>query len=272
MSQTDQVTPLDLILHSNEVFKRVPAIFRAYLANRNPDEHDCIPRIFERTVEKYPNRPVIFYLDRVLTYQQLNEEANRVAHYLRDQGLKRGQVVALVMHNRPEFLISLLAISKVGACAALLNTAQRGKVLAYSINLVEPQMLIVGTELCDALTEVRDQLTTLEEKNFFAVADVDTQQQSGDTPQSYINLMAASEHSPRTNLPETAAICRQDHYVYLYTSGTTGMPKAAITDHNRICSMFYLINVIKQLKPTDVYYVPLPLFHATGLLACWTGV
>lgn len=272
MSQSDRVTPLDLILHSNEVFKRVPAIVRAFLASRNADEHDCVPRIFETTVAKYPNRPVIYYLDRVLTYQQLNDEANRVAHYLRDQGLKRGQVVALVMHNRPEFLISLLAISKVGACAALLNTAQRGKVLAYSINLVAPQMLIVGTELCDALSEVRDQLTTLEDQHFFAVADVDTQQDVGETPETYINLMAACAHCPRSNLAETAAIRRQDHYIYLYTSGTTGMPKAAITDHNRICLMFSLINVIKQLKPTDIYYVPLPLFHATGLLACWTGV
>ncbi|MBV1872380.1 MAG: AMP-binding protein, partial [Gammaproteobacteria bacterium] len=44
-----------------------------------------------------------------------------------------------------------------------------------------------------------------------------------------------------------------------------------ITDHNRICWMFNLIDIVKQLKPEDIYYVPLPLFHATGFLACWTA-
>jgi citronellyl-CoA synthetase len=270
MPVKDLVAPMDLVRQSPEVLKRIPSVIRMLNAKRNENEHDCMPRFFENTVLKYPDRPAIYYLDRSITYRQLNEQANKVAHYLNDRGLKRGDVVALLMHNRPEFLICLMAISKVGACAALLNTAQTGKVLSYSINLVEPTMFIIGSELINEVKEIQEELRVNKELTF-AVADVDTLYDPGETPEAFTNLMAESLSKPTSNLVETAKITRDDHYVYLYTSGTTGMPKAAITDHNRICWMFYLVNVVMQLKPQDIFYVPLPLFHATGLLACWTG-
>ncbi len=270
MSENETVTPMDLVRHSPEVFKRIPAMVRAGMAKRNESEHDCFPRFFEQAVYKYPTRPVIHYLDRTMTYQQLNAQANQIAHYLLDRGLKRGDVCALLMENRPEFVACLMAISKVGACAALLNTAQAGKVLTYSINLVEPSMLIIGSELADVLLEIRDDLT-VDKGLTFAVADSDTLVDPGITPDNFTNLMAECQKMPRNNLAATQEITREDHYVYLYTSGTTGMPKAAITDHNRIASMYHLVNVIMQLKPDDIFYVTLPLFHATGLLACWTA-
>ena len=270
MSVNEKVTPLDLIIHSPEVFKRVPAMLKAAVASRNASENDCFPRFFEQTVSKYPNRPVIHYLDRTMTYQQLNEQANKVAHYLRDRGLKRGDVCALLMHNRPEFIVCLMGVSKVGACAALLNTAQTGKVLSYSINLVEPKMFIIGAELADTVLEIQEELNVSKDLTF-AVADTDTMVDPGETPEVFTNLMADCQNMPSHNLAETMEITRKDHYVYLYTSGTTGMPKAAITDHNRIASMYHLVNVIMQLKPEDIFYVTLPLFHATGLLACWTS-
>ncbi|MBL4606764.1 MAG: long-chain-acyl-CoA synthetase [Pseudomonadales bacterium] len=269
MPVKDLVAPMDLVRHSPEMIKRIPSVIRMLNAKRNESEHDCMPRYFENTVRKYPDRPAIYYLDRSITYRQLNEQANKVAHYLRDRGLKRGDVVAMLMHNRPEFLICLMAVSKMGACAALLNTAQTGKVLSYSINLVEPRMFILGSELSDVVVDIQSELK-VENDLTFAVADVDTLFDPGSTP-AFTNLIAESRSKPAYNLIETSEITRDDHYVYLYTSGTTGMPKAAITDHNRICWMFYLVNVVMQLKPKDIYYVPLPLFHATGLLACWTG-
>jgi len=67
----------------------------------------------------------------------------------------------------------------------------------------------------------------------------------------------------------TSSIKREDHFVYIYTSGTTGMPKATITDHNRYASAFGMINVVMNLDQNDIFYLPLPLFHATGLVPCW---
>ena len=270
MSVKDTVSPMDLVRHSPEVFKRIPSVIRMLNAKRHESDHDCMPRFFEKTVDKYPNRPAIYYLDRSITYHQFNEQANRIAHYLVSRGLKRGDVVAMLMHNRPEFLICAMAISKVGACAALLNTAQTGKVLAYSINLVEPSMFIIGTELAEEVSDILGELN-VDKSLAFAVADTDTFFHPGNTPASFTNLIEESRSKSTSNLVETEAVTRSDHYVYLYTSGTTGMPKAAITDHNRICWMFNLIDIVKQLKPEDIYYVPLPLFHATGFLACWTA-
>ena len=99
----------------------------------------------EAAVDSYPDNVLIKYKENQITYRQFNESANQIAHYLKLQGFGFGNVIGLFMENRPEYLIYLTAISKIGATAALINNAQQGKVLIHSINLVTPKAIIVGS-------------------------------------------------------------------------------------------------------------------------------
>ncbi|HBC55531.1 MAG TPA: long-chain-acyl-CoA synthetase [Gammaproteobacteria bacterium] len=271
MAEEYRIKPMDLVTGIPNVIERIPAIYRAAKAMRNKQEYDSMGLAVQRTVAKHTDRPAIHYQDRMLTYAQYNAEANKLAHYLKTQGVKRGDVVALFMQNRPEFLISFTAIAKAGACAALLNNTQTGKVLAYSINLVKPVAAIVGEELVAPFNEIRGDIK-IPEDQIYSIADADVQKDPGQVPQGYRNIIELAADQSSENLAETNSLTRADHLCYIYTSGTTGMPKAAITDHNRFCSMIAGINVAMNLNKNDVYYLALPLYHATGLLACWGSV
>ena len=271
MDQQDLVGPMDIVKGIPKVIERVPAIVRAIRATRSESENDSMPLFFERTVARHGSNVAIYYEDRVITYDEFNRQANKIAHYLQSQGIGKGDTVGLYMHNRPEFLICLVGIAKSGACTALINTAQIGPVLVHSLNLVNATMCIVGEELTEPFRAVQDELTMAKDRAY-CVADRDVLADAGTVPAGFINLFAAARDMPDTNLAVTRTLTRSDHFVYIYTSGTTGLPKAAITDHNRFTKAFNIINVVKNLNSKDIYYLPLPLFHATGLIPCWGSV
>ncbi|HEX4975397.1 MAG TPA: long-chain-acyl-CoA synthetase [Pseudomonadales bacterium] len=271
MNNNDQIRPIDIVKSLPKIVERLPAMGRAIKLARNKADNDSLPKFFEQTVARYPGNVAIYFEDRTITYLEFNRQANKIAHYLQSQGVGKGDVVGLFMHNRPEFLICLVGIAKTGAAAALINTAQSGKVLVHSLNMVEAMMCIVGEELVEPFLEVQNELTMARNKAY-CVADRDVLRDPGTVPAGFNNLFELSKVMPNTNLGVTQSIQRSDHFVYIYTSGTTGLPKAAITDHNRITTLFGRINVIKNLNQNDIYYLPLPLFHATGLLACWGSV
>lgn len=85
--------------------------------------------------------------NRQLNYRAFNAWANRLAWALKAEGVGHGDVVAVMLENRLELLAILAALSKLGAVGALINTTQRGKVLAHSFNLVNPGFLVIGDEL-----------------------------------------------------------------------------------------------------------------------------
>ncbi|PCJ16624.1 MAG: long-chain-acyl-CoA synthetase [Gammaproteobacteria bacterium] len=271
MSKKNQVRPIHLVKGLPNIIARIPAVYKSVLAGRKKNENQSMATLVEDLVVEHSGRPAIHYLDKTLTYAELNSEANKVAHYLQLQGVQRGDVVALLMHNRADYFINFLAIAKVGACTALLNHTQSGKVLAHSINLVSPVAAIIGEESMSQFDAVRADIFIPEDK-IYTVPDDLGATDVAEMPAHYANLIALSAGQSDANLESSKLITRSDHLCYIYTSGTTGMPKAAITSHDRFCGALASVNVIMNLNKNDVFYLALPLYHATGLLACWGSV
>lgn len=220
---------------------------------------------FEQATLRNPDGAALLYGDGRLSYAQANRQANRLAHYLLEQGIGKGDVVAVFIENRPELLLTVLAVAKVGAVCAMLNTAQTQAVLVHSVNLVKPLAVVVGAELVDVYTEVRDQIAVDPGKTWF-VAD----QQPTAAPDGYVDLMASSARCPEGNPSSSQAIYFDDPCFYLYTSGTTGLPKAGIFKHGRWMKTSASFGTIAlAMEPEDVVYCTLPLYHATGLCVCW---
>ena len=110
------------------------------------DEAISLGVIFEESVRRHGNLLALEFEGRSWTYTQLNQEVNRLAHLLKAQGVKQGEGVALFMENRAEFVISLLALVKIGAPAALINNSLGGEALVHCCKVTDAKHCIVGDE------------------------------------------------------------------------------------------------------------------------------
>ena len=112
----------------------------------------------ERQAEEQPQKTALIFEDRRITFEELNREANRYSNFFAGIGLKKGDVVALLMENRPEFLIAASGLAKLGVIVSLVNNGVRGEVLAHALNICDARALIVGHELLDSFLAIRSDL------------------------------------------------------------------------------------------------------------------
>src|SRR3954451_23071773 len=121
-----------------------------------------IAQVFEQQARgKHGDRTFLLYEERRYSYREANACINRVAHAYAGLGLRAGDVVALMLDNRPEFLWHFLAAGKVGLTASLLNTHHSGAPLLHSLRICAPKLVIVGSEHALPFGEVRGELGDL---------------------------------------------------------------------------------------------------------------
>ncbi|MBW2363994.1 MAG: long-chain-acyl-CoA synthetase [Deltaproteobacteria bacterium] len=223
----------------------------------------------EENAVKFANNPAILYEDVRYTYKEFNQEINRYAHYFLSRGLKKGDTIVVFVENRPEYLIIVGAACKIGAITSLINTNQRSSALKHSINLAPGKMYLIGEELIDVFETIKPELEIQKEDTLCFLAD---KGQTG-IPAGYIHLQEAVRDFSTDNPPTTSQITNNDPYTYIFTSGTTGLPKAAILPHMRwISSMLGFGKAVMNLKSSDILYCTMPLFHGTALGIAWPTV
>jgi citronellyl-CoA synthetase len=274
-----QMKPHDLIGIA-DVAAKIPAFLtkvpnlltglrQAYL--RTPNTPAGLGLAFEKATQRNPEGIALRFEEQSYSYTELNGWANQIAHFYLSLGAKKGDVVALMVENRPEMVASVIGLAKLGVTIALLNTSQVGKVLAHSINLVKPIALIVGEECRAAVAEIRHELNIASDR-FHWFADQTTQADQGQAPTGFINLAEAIDAFPKFNSPTTQSVQGKDGLFYIYTSGTTGLPKAVIFTNGRWTLAYGTYGHVLNLNKDDVMYCTLPLYHATGMVVCWCGV
>lgn len=226
---------------------------------------DSIARRLERAAVRWPDNTAVQADGKRWTWREFNAWSNRYAYALQGQGLGKGDVVAVAIGNRPAMIATLMAILKLGAVASLVNTGLRGDALAHSLRLVEPRLIVVGEEQLDAIESLDEPASEIAESLLFVADDG-----KSDLPDGYIDLDGESDNAPDSNHTQTESIRLEDPAVHIYTSGTTGLPKAAISSHRRLLQGGIMVGrVVQELRPDDVAYCPLPLYHSTGLLGGW---
>jgi len=253
------------------IAKTIPRVVKGLkVANvKDPTQPCGLGWCFEQATLRNPDGPALLQDDVALTYTQVNQWANRIAHHLIDQGIGKGDVVAVFIENRPELLVTILAVAKVGAISALLNTSQTRDTLVHSLSLVAPVAIVVGGELVPAFSQVREQVSIAPVRTWF-VSDQATYNHPGIAPDGFVNLMAASADAADANPASSQQVFFDDPCFYIYTSGTTGLPKAGVFKHGRwmrSSASFGLIAL--DMQPHDIVYCTLPLYHGTGLCVCW---
>jgi fatty-acyl-CoA synthase len=238
----------------------IAAVARTLLLTRHvhPDAKLTIADSIERWARERPESPAILCEDRVVSYGELDQGANRYARWAYQLGLRKGDVVSLLMENRPEYVMAWLGLIKNGCVAALINTHLTGQPLAHSLALAGAKHLILGGELAETYATA---LNALESHLALWV--------TGGHRDGCEDLDAAlSTQSTAALGPDSRddIFCR-DKALYIYTSGTTGLPKAANISHMRMLHIMSAFQAAVNASPEDRMYDVLPLYHSAGGLA-----
>ena len=180
---------------------------------------------------------------------------NQYSRWALSQNIGPGNAVALLMPNRPEYLAIWLGITAVGGVVSLINTNLFGRSLAYCLNLVVPKHIIVAAELGDAFATALSQLDGTPKVWSHGVS----RNQSA-------RIEREVEHYSGVPLApgERRHVTLEDLALYMYTSGTTGRPKAAIIDHRRLMAWSNWFAGMMNTGPADRMYNCLPLYHSVG--------
>ncbi|WLQ14221.1 long-chain-acyl-CoA synthetase [Hahella aquimaris] len=273
MPQEGRISARDLARQLPFVAQKLPALLKGYYyyALLKPDKALAIGDIIERNADTHGECDAILYRDRRISYEAFNAWANRFAHYYRARGVARGDVIALNLENRPELLAALAGALKLGAAGAMINTSLRGDALAHCLNLTRPKLVVVGEEQLEAIASAAPLLNIpADSQHMLFLADADTLKEDSITPEGYVNLGAIIKNYPDANPVVTDRPLAGDTAVYLFTSGTTGLPKAAPSSHRKWFKAYGGFGHMSlALTEKDVVYAPLPLYHGTGLLVCW---
>ena len=213
-----------------------------------------VPDMIEESIDKFPNNIAIEFEDKSYTYSDLDKESNQVANWAIKKGYKTGDVVALLMENKPEFIFIWLGLSKLGITIACLNNNIKSKSLAHCIQTSKSKSLILSSDLIDNYSSAEDLID-----NQLSVYV------SGDKVQGFENIDDDNEkNTNRPNLSIRKTLTNSESLFYIYTSGTTGLPKASNFSHQKFAVGSGLQMFSLNMKSTDKTYLVLPLYHATG--------
>ncbi|XP_063902573.1 long-chain fatty acid transport protein 4-like isoform X1 [Zophobas morio] len=214
--------------------------------------------IFRHNVQKHPHKTCILFEDQEWNFAQVEEFSNKVANVFKSHGYKRGDVVALLLENRPEFIGLWLGLTKIGVIVPLINTNQRLDSLVHSITIARSQALIFGNDFTGAINDIFEKIESkVSLYQFVTEGKFSEDQKFRDLNQ----LLSEAAITPPANSEKAE---HHDRLVYIYTSGTTGLPKAAVISNSRYIFIAAAIHWLAGFKSSDTFYVPLPLYHTAG--------
>ena len=246
----------DLLVRLPAVLKDVPVIVRGACTGllAQPNSKTSIGTVFADRAARYGDRIFLRFGDEEISYAQANAIANRYAAVLAERGVGRGDVVGVMERNSPDVVLTMLAAVKCGAVAGMLNHHQREEVLAHSIGLLDASVVVAEADLIEPIRSSGAQL-------------------SGVDLVSVEEFAAAAEDKSTANPASAKEVQAKDPAFYIFTSGTTGHPKASVMTHLRwLRALAAFGGLGLRLRGSDTLYCPLPMYHNNALTVSLSSV
>uniref|UniRef100_A0A8C8JT39 long-chain-fatty-acid--CoA ligase n=1 Tax=Oncorhynchus tshawytscha TaxID=74940 RepID=A0A8C8JT39_ONCTS len=208
--------------------------------------------------KKIPDKAFIVFEGQTLTYQDVDKRSNQFAKVFRTEGgLKKGDIVALLMSNEPDFICVWFGLSKLGCEVAFLNFNIKSKSLQFCFESCGAKSLVVGADLVSSLGEV---LPSLKENAIEVwVTDIGCPHEGVNT------LLDKVEQASDMALPDCPRADLMSNFLFIFTSGTTGLPKAARVGHLKAVMCMAFLRLCGA-RSDDNIYITLPLYHMTASL------
>lgn len=210
--------------------------------------------------------PALFYFDATQTYADVDRLSDRVAGWLGDRGVGRGDRVAVILQNVPQFVIVSVAAWKLGAIVVSLNPMYRTPELRKLFKDCEPKAVICHDDQWDnvfpAANSVDPELVVWTGAREFQMRnDVRVLPETGAAPQAHALATVFAEDAP---VPPAPVLTPDDIALLLYTSGTTGVPKGAMLTHRNLVATALICRDHFELNGMSRIFGVAPLFHITG--------
>jgi crotonobetaine/carnitine-CoA ligase len=222
-----------------------------------------VGRVLRDKAEKLGDKVYLRTLKERVTYNEMNSRANRFAKGFSALGLAPGDKVCLMLDNCLEHYYCWFGLSKAALVDVPINTAYKGKILEYIINNSEARVLVVDQTYLDRIQFMEDELNKIEQVVVYRPsgaepADIELKKPCLDL-QEFLSLPDAEpDRNPRC----------WDLATIIYTSGTTGPSKGVMMSHAHCYYFSWVVYENIGLRPDDVDYTCLPLFHANARLMC----
>lgn len=210
-----------------------------------------IGNLLSQNARKFPELLAIECEGRSYTYRQFNEEVNRLANGLLQQGVSKGEKIALMMKNSDHFVFTFFAIAKIGAVAVPVNFRLTSLEVQYIL-----QQADVALVVCDSEFEATVKAAAVGSNVQLVITVGEPQEKDY---HSYKSVLSNNNHEPEV------AVSEQDDLEILYTSGTTGRPKGALFDHNRIFKVGVAVMINMGMRQHERILHVAPLFHSAQL-------
>lgn len=221
-----------------------------------------------------PDKPLLVFIDgeddspaRSVTYGEMEAASNRVASWARSIGIARGDCVALLMNNQPEYVMIWLGLAKLGVTTALVNPALKGSSLEHAIGLCGAEVLVHGSDLQDSV----DGLSMAESMRIVRVLAPGGA--PGRAPGGAVGANPDEEALDLSRFPADPVdphtregVEITDTLFHIFTSGTTGLPKAARIHHLKLVGGGRVLSRVYGVGQADRIYCCLPLCHSSATI------
>jgi acyl-CoA synthetase (AMP-forming)/AMP-acid ligase II len=210
-----------------------------------------IGSLLTQNARKYHELLAIECEGRSYTYRQFNEEVNQLAHGLMEQGVKKGDKLALMMKNSDHFVFTFFAAAKIGAVAVPVNFRLTASEVQYILQQSDAAVVVCDKEFESIIAEAK------QGAGVRLVITVGEPETTG--YYSYEKILSSNKEEPNVE------VSQQDDLEILYTSGTTGRPKGALFTHDQIFKVGISVVINMGIRPQEHILHLAPLFHSAQL-------
>ena len=218
-----------------------------WLVRAREGRDESIERMIAENARVDPDALALEMGDEQLTWGDVDERVSRIAAVLADHGVGPGDVVVLLGDNSPSYLCVLFGISRLGATASLINSHLEGSPLEHAIVSSRGRLALVQTEFLPRVRAL-DRLSTLRVVSF-ELGELEERVAKASALRARVRVDASSD------------------FVYIFTSGTTGLPKPCRVTHARaVLAGAAFGPLLFEFQPGDKLYSVLPLYHSSALL------
>lgn len=204
--------------------------------------------------KREPKAPSIFTQKRRLSYEMLKKKVDTLAHFLEVSDIKKGDFVAIFMQNSKEFVISLFAITKIGAIAVPINTFLKSEEVAYILNDCNAKMVMASAEQKETIEPLWESTSI---KKVVWEGEYESLDNKNIRFDEIFRIFKSHDSRSFPSIDDLAVI--------IYTSGTTGNPKGAMLSYRNIMHNCKAIGELTSFSSKDRFIVYLPMFHAFTL-------
>ena len=234
---------------------------RNHYTQLDPRVQQTVAQVLAKRVATYGEKSWIVCSGQSYSYAEMDKRSNCLAHGLRQQGVGKGDTVLLMLDDGIEILTAWIALAKIGAMEVPVNTQLKGNGLAHIINNSSASMILTHDAFVDRINRVANDLDKLQHA---VITGTQLRSNSYSALQSTFDVLSLGDlYQGNESALETIPLYN-DLAAVMYTSGTTGPSKGVMVTHAHAYE--YALGVVEllELKESDVYYNPLPLFHIAG--------